>query len=106
MLESLLEPSKVVSEQFMNTTFTLNDGEELTGRIVDETGDKVVIYVNPFTQDPTVIKKADIKSRQAAKLSPMPEGLANVLTKEDILDLLAYLESGGRENAPAFRAAK
>ena len=71
MLESLLEPSKVVSEQFMNTTFTLKDDEELTGRIVDETGDLVVIYVNPFTQDRTEIKKSDIKSRTAAKLSPI-----------------------------------
>jgi len=106
VLESIIEPSKVVSEQFMNTTFTMKNGEEISGRIVDETSDKVVIYVNPFTQDPTEIKKADIKSRQASKLSPMPEGLANVLSKEEILDLLAFLESSGRENAPAFRAAK
>ncbi len=106
ILESVFEPSKVVSEQFMNTTFTLKNGDELTGRIIDETPDKVVIYVDPFKQDPTEIKKADIRSRQASKLSPMPEGLANVLTKEEILDLLAFLESNGRENAPAFRAAK
>ena len=106
ILESLLEPSKVVSEQFMNTTFRLNDGEDITGRIVDETSDKVVIYVDPFKQDPTEIKKTDIKSRQASKISPMPEGLANVLTKDEILDLLAFLESNGKENAPAFRAAK
>ena len=73
MLESLLEPSKVVSEQFMNTTFTLKDDEELTGRIVDETGDLVVIYVNPFTQDPTEIKKADIKSRRPRSSRPCPK---------------------------------
>lgn len=32
----------------------------------------------------------------------MPEGLVNVLTKEEILDLLAYIESGGKATAPAF----
>jgi hypothetical protein len=31
----------------------------------------------------------------------MPEGLVNILTKDEILDLLAYLESGGREPAAA-----
>ncbi len=106
ILESILEPSKVVSEQFMNTTFTLKNGEDITGRIVDETSDTVVIYVDPFKQDRTELKKADIKFRQASKLSPMPEGIANVLTKDEILDLVAFLESGGKENAPAFRAAK
>jgi hypothetical protein len=33
----------------------------------------------------------------------MPEGLANVLTKEEILDLLAYLESAGKKQHAAFR---
>jgi hypothetical protein len=32
----------------------------------------------------------------------MPQGLADVLTKDEILDLLAYLESGGNRNHPAF----
>jgi len=27
----------------------------------------------------------------------------DILTREEILDLLAYLESGGRADAPAFR---
>ena len=32
----------------------------------------------------------------------MPEGLLNVLSKDEILDLLAYLESAGRPNGHAF----
>ena len=102
VLEAIVEPSKVVSEQFINTTFVLKNGEDITGRIIDESGEKVVIYVNPFTADRTELKKSDIKSRRAAKLSPMPEGLVNVLSKDDLLDLLAYLEAAGRKNHPAF----
>jgi hypothetical protein len=33
----------------------------------------------------------------------MPEGLVNALSKEDILDLIAFLESAGRPSHPAFR---
>ena len=30
-------------------------------------------------------------------------GLVNVLTKEEILDMLAYIESAGKENSAFFR---
>src|SRR3984957_16282166 len=43
ILESILEPSKVISQQFANADIVLNDGNTLTGRIVSETGDKLVI---------------------------------------------------------------
>lgn len=48
------------------------------------------------------MKKSDIKSRGFSKISPMPEGLINILSQEEILDLLALLESAGRKNHPAF----
>ena len=32
----------------------------------------------------------------------MPPGLINVLTKDEVLDLIAYLVSGGNDKAPAF----
>jgi hypothetical protein len=33
----------------------------------------------------------------------MPDGLPNVLTKQEILDLIAYLQSGGKQQAANFR---
>ena len=44
----------------------------------------------------------EISSREVSKVSVMPPGLINVLTKDEILDLLAYLASGGDEKAAAF----
>lgn len=105
VLSSILEPSKVVSEQYQNTTITKKDGDDVTGRLVEDTADKVVLVVNPLAPDSrTEIKKADIKARAASKISPMPEGLVNSLTKEEILDLLAYIESAGKRDHAAFRA--
>src|SRR5204863_8209940 len=37
ILESIIEPSKVISEQFQNYTIVKKDGDAETGRIVDET---------------------------------------------------------------------
>jgi hypothetical protein len=33
----------------------------------------------------------------------MPSGLVDILSREELFDLLAYLESGGRADAEAFR---
>jgi hypothetical protein len=51
------------------------------------------------------IKKANVRSRALLKLSAMPEGLINYLGKDEILDLIAYLEAGGNPDHPDFRPA-
>ena len=44
-----------------------------------------------------------VKEVRPSKLSPMPEGLLNVLREDEVLDLLAYLLSRGDPNHPMFR---
>ena len=102
LLESITEPSKVVSEQYTNAILTMNDGQVAAGRIIQETADKVVIAPNPFDPATTTINKADIKSRELSKFSIMPPGLLNTFTEEEILDLLAFLESMGDPQHPNF----
>lgn len=103
LLESILEPSKVVSDQYANTIVTKKDGESVTGRILEDTATKLVVAINPLTGDKVEIKKTDVKARTLDKLSPMAEGLASVLTREEILDLLAYIESSGNRQHAAFK---
>ena len=102
LLESILEPSKVISDQYQNMTVTKENGDEVTGRIVEETGTRLVLLVNPLTGEKAELNKTVLKGRTPSKLSPMPEGLANTLTKEEILDLLAYVESAGNKQHAAF----
>jgi putative heme-binding domain-containing protein len=104
LVESILEPSKVVSEQYMNLTVVKKDGDDVTGRLVEETDTQLVLVPNQLTGEKVTVKKGDIASRAPSKLSPMPEGLVNVLTRDDLLDLLAYLESGGKKDHANFRA--
>ncbi len=103
ILESILEPSKVISEQYTNTDIVLNDGKTLSGRVVSETGDKIIVRPSMLTTEMQEISKSDIKSREPSKISPMPPGLLSMLTKEEILDLLAYFEAGGRADGASFK---
>ena len=52
------------------------------------------------------IPLSEIAKREPSKISPMPTGLLNNLTKEEILDLLAYLESAGKAGAGNFKNGK
>jgi len=97
----MLEPSKVVSEQYQNMTVFKKDGDDVTGRIVDDSDGKLVLVTNTLTQEKVELRKADVKHVVASKVSPMPEGLLNTFSKEEILDLIGYLESGGKPERSA-----
>ena len=95
ILDSILNPSRVIDDKFRNTVLTLKSGANVIGTIERETEETVTILTSPLLPQTTVIQQTDVKSRELSPISPMPPGLLNVLTKEQILDLLAYLESGG-----------
>jgi len=103
ILKSLTEPSAVISEQYQALTFTLKNGDEVTGRLVEDAADKLIVVTDPLHNGKTEIKKSDIASRQASKISPMPEGLLNNFSQDEILDLLAYLLANGKPDAAAFK---
>jgi len=103
ILESVVEPSKAISDQYKNSIIVTKDGEVLTGRVINETKDAVMIRTDPFARQLTEVKKSNIEEQQLSPTSEMPQGLINVLTKEEILDLVAYLRSAGNPNDKAFK---
>jgi len=54
----------------------------------------------------TLVNKRQVRKKIASKLSPMPEGMINMLTKEEILDLLAFLEAGGYKVPDAVKKGR
>jgi putative heme-binding domain-containing protein len=103
ILESVMEPSKVISEQYHNEVFNLSSGKVVVGRVVDETADTISVQPNSLDPARVVIKKKEIEERAPSKVSPMPDHLVDVLTADEILDLLAYMESAGRRQYRAFQ---
>lgn len=101
LLEQILEPSKVIADQYADRTIVTRDGVRYTGAIVSE--DERGIVLRPDPAKPATVTIADVAERGISKVSRMPEGLVDFLTEEQILDLLAYVLAGGDAKDPAFR---
>ena len=104
LLDQILNPSKEINEQFVPMVITKNDGETVTGVIVNLNGDNVMVNTdaaNPFQQE--TIDRKRVKSMEFSKVSPMPEGLLALLTVDEIADLTAYILSQGDPKHGMFR---
>ena len=102
LLEQILDPSKVVDEKYRQVTLALLDGSELTGTVEAEDTRKIVLRPNPLSSETRDLPKEKVRSRTVSSLSPMPAGLLNSLTAGQVLDLLAFLETGGNRAAANF----
>ncbi len=104
LLESIIEPSKEISDQYGSMIFEKNDGTAVVGRLVNLSGDKYKISVNMFDPNKTVnVDSKQVVSIKPSPISMMPPALLNTLSETDVLDLLAYLISGGDPESPLFK---
>ena len=104
ILQSILEPSATINGRYFHTKFTLKNGDVITGSIVDTANKKIIVAPVMMNPQATVdIAAADVKSEEPSPVSPMPGGLLNEFTKEQIVELMAFLDSGGDRNAAVYR---
>ncbi len=103
ILREMLEPSAEINENFQTTNFVLDSGITVTGVVVEETATVVKVIVDPIAKSAAVtIEKTEIDERLKSPVSIMPTGLLNKLTREEILDLLAYVYSRGDKTHMLF----
>ncbi|MDG1894423.1 MAG: c-type cytochrome [Fuerstiella sp.] len=96
LLDQVINPSKVINDQFSAVQVLTEDGIIHTGVVVNLNGDKVTLNTDLTDPNKRVsINRNEIEELFVSKTSPMPVGLFNRLTKDEILDLIAYLISGG-----------
>jgi putative heme-binding domain-containing protein len=94
LLETLVLPSKEVSDQYRATVFELENGQTIVGRVANLNGDQYMVQTDLY--DPgrfTNIKVGDIADMKPSTTSMMPTGLLDSMTRDEILDLVAYLRS-------------
>ena len=104
MLESIIEPNKVVSDQYAATVFTMKDGSSILGRLTNENEETYFISQNPFAPEAVrEIPKKDVLSTKYSYVSVMYPGLINRLNEEEVKDLIAYLMAGGNEDHEIYR---
>jgi len=104
LLDQVINPSKVINEQFSAVTVVTEDGLPHTGVVVNLNGDRLTLNTDLTDPNKRVnINRNTIEEIVISKTSPMPAGLFNRMTKEEILDLTAYLISGGDPKHEYFR---
>jgi putative heme-binding domain-containing protein len=106
VLESILLPSKVISDQYQATEIITQKKKVFVGTVQSEDANEVVLRSSPLSTETEKVLKKDIATRRPSKLSVMPEGLLDVLTETEVLDLVAYVRSGGDPKDPAFRGGE
>ncbi|MBD3615693.1 MAG: c-type cytochrome [Gracilimonas sp.] len=102
LLEDIIKPNALISDQYNTSIVTLKNGEQLTGLVVEE-GDKLKVYPRDPEQPAAEINQNEVDSIEPSEISQMPEGLINTLNEEELRDLIAYLRSGGNPNSDLFK---
>ncbi len=104
LTESIIDPSKVISDQYKTTVVETKDGKAYTGRILNQLEDSIVMLVDPEDSTKLVtIKNNNIEDKQLSSVSLMPKDLLKQLNQNEVLDLMAYLLSRGNAKDPMFR---
>jgi putative heme-binding domain-containing protein len=104
LLESIVDPSKVISDQYEAINIRMKNGDIVSGRVGNLSGANINVVEDMF--DPgrmTNVRRADIETIEPSKVSMMPEGLLNSLQAEEIQDLVAFLFARGDTESPMFR---
>lgn len=95
IIESMTEPSKVISDQYGTVSIQLKNGAAHLGRLVNEGSDLVQIQEDLFKpSDVRDFFRKDVLKIEASPVSLMPPGLLNTCHPEDVADFVAWLISG------------
>jgi putative heme-binding domain-containing protein len=104
ILDSTLNPSKAISDQYRVAMVTTTSGRTHSGRIVSQDAESIQMATNLMR--PTQAMAIDAREVEAVHwvpVSTMPSRLLNTLNEDELLDLLAYLISGGSREHPVFK---
>jgi putative heme-binding domain-containing protein len=92
VLDHILDPSKKIDDKYAVYRIELTNEKVLTAMIVEEKDGIVKVIENPVASaKPLELKATDIAQRTKAKTSMMSKGLLDKLSRDEVLDLLAYV---------------
>jgi putative heme-binding domain-containing protein len=93
ILDSILHPSRVISDQYRSMTITTTTGQQVTGLAATQ-GDTVTVLLSDASK--VALKRDDVESQITSVVSVMPENLLDPFTRQEVADLIAFLESEPR----------
>mgnify|MGYP002844195256 CR=1 FL=1 len=103
LAESLVTPSKVISDQYKASTVVTTEGKVINGRIVNDNKGTLTIVTDPFDASKVVtVPAGKVDEVTPSKTSLMPDKLLHPLGRNELLDLIAYLLSRGNPDDRVF----
>lgn len=87
--KDVTQPSAAINPDHIAYNIQLKDGDTLTGVIMDDKSDALVL--GQATGQNLTVEKSKIAGMKASSLSLMPEGLLNALTPQQQRDLFTFL---------------
>jgi putative heme-binding domain-containing protein len=91
LYESILAPSAAISHNYESYTALLDDGRAVTGLLVSQSPESVVIRGADGVD--ATLPAAEIEQLVKQPLSLMPADLATALSTDELVDLVAWLET-------------
>ncbi|MGD9857175.1 MAG: c-type cytochrome, partial [Planctomycetaceae bacterium] len=99
LLGNILTPSAVIQDAYRMHLVVTNDGRVWSG-IPAEENDRQLRLRIANQEQPVIINKSEIESRDIAPVSMMPEGQLTTMTDKEVLDLIAYLQTQRQVSLP------
>lgn len=94
MLAAIVKPSATINEKYRTWVIALKDGRVLSGNVTKQDPETIHLVTHPLASTRAIeIPRDQIATQQSSNVSTMPMGLLNTLTREEILDLLAYISA-------------
>jgi len=104
VMESIIDPSKEISDQYAAVEIRTSDERVVTGRIVNLSEDFVMVNTNMLDPGSTVrVDRKLIESMKPSRISMMPTALLDTFKEDEVLDLMAYILSRGDRGNAMFK---
>ncbi|XOV94408.1 MAG: PVC-type heme-binding CxxCH protein [Bacteroidota bacterium] len=94
LLGNVLDPSGEIQDDYKMVVVTTRDGRTYSGNIATENDRTIALSL--VGQDTVSIAKSNIQSREVTNVSMMPTGLWETLENQQIIDLVAYLQTSSQ----------
>ncbi|MEX2364258.1 MAG: HEAT repeat domain-containing protein [Balneolaceae bacterium] len=92
LVRSIVYPSENIADQFLGVNITRNNGSTVTGAILDENNQRIILQIPGGGE--MNIPISEIESREVSGESTMPEGLLGILSNQEMRDLILFLMEG------------
>ena len=92
LLGNILTPSAIIQDEYKMVMVVTDEGRVISGIVVGENERQLRLRV-ANQEKPMILAKSQIESRDVAPVSMMPDGLLQTLSDQEVLDLVAYLQT-------------